>query len=348
MKNRVFKSLCIISSVLCLTLFTGMTNLKAASSPKSPPVSKPILKFDSLGNFKIVQFTDIQDGPNTDPRTLALMNKVLDNENPNLVVLTGDNIDGKCKTIEDVKTAITNIAQPMETRRIPWAIVFGNHDDEHGKMTKEQMMNFYMSFSCNVSQVGYKTNNRIGNYNLLVQGSTTTTPAFNIYMLDSGEYSIFSGYDYITTTQINWYNSTASGLKTKYKKTIPAFMFFHIPLPEYYTAYKTGLIDGVRLEAENSPRTNTGMFNTIVKNGDVKGVFVGHDHINTYTAALNGIRLGYAGNVGYATYGSASLARGARVFEINEADPSAFKTRMTFDSNVVLGQVAATKASLKK
>lgn len=261
------------------------------------------------------------------------MNKVLEKEKPNFVVLTGDNIDNKCKTTDDVKLAITNIAQPMEARKIPWAIVFGNHDDEHGVMTKEQMMNFYMSFSCNVSQIGYKTSGRIGNYNLLVQGSTTSTPAFNLYLLDSGKYSLF-GYDSITSTQISWYKSTASNLKKQYRRTIPALMFFHIPLPEFSTAYKTGYIDGVRLETENSPLTNTGMFNAITTTGDVKGVFVGHDHVNTYTAALTGIRLGYAGNAGYATYGDYRLQRGARVFEITEANPSDFTTRMIFAGEV--------------
>lgn len=68
------------------------------------------------------------------------MNRILDKEKPNLVVLTGDNIDGKCKTAEDVKKAITNITEPMESRKIPWAVVFGNHDDEHSMMNKEQMM----------------------------------------------------------------------------------------------------------------------------------------------------------------------------------------------------------------
>src|SRR5471030_94336 len=114
------------------------------------------IKFDFNGNFKIVQFTDLHEGPNRD-KTIDLMNKILEYEKPNMVVLTGDNIDGKCKTIEDVKNAIKHIADPMENRKIPWAIVFGNHDDEHNMMTKEEMMKFYMTFKYNVSQIGYKT-----------------------------------------------------------------------------------------------------------------------------------------------------------------------------------------------
>jgi len=132
------------------------------------------LKFDDKGNFKIVQFTDLHEGPNKD-KSIDLMNKILEYEKPSLVVLTGDIIDGKCKTVDDVKKAISYIAQPMEIRSIPWAIVFGNHDDEHGKMTKEEMMKFYMAFEHNCSEIGHKTFDRIGNYNLLIESLKDNT-----------------------------------------------------------------------------------------------------------------------------------------------------------------------------
>lgn len=300
----------------------------------SPP--KHTLKFDILGKFKIVQFADIQEGPDTDPRTLELMNRILDKENPNLVVLTGDNIDGKCKTVEDVKKAISNIARPMEMRSIPWAIVFGNHDDDHLAMSKEEMMNFYMTFNYNVSQIGFKTGTRIGNYNLLVQGTSSQAPEFNIYLLDSGKYTSSGTYDSITCAEICWYKTIAKELKKHYKKVIPAVMFFHIPLQEFYTAYQTGYVDGLRLEPEGAPLINTGLFSTIVTTGDVKGIFVGHDHCNTYTAVLDGVSLGYAGSAGYATYGDSKLQRGARVFEINQSNPSVINTHMIFSGDVGL------------
>ena len=81
------------------------------------------LKFDANGNFKIVQFTDIHEGPDRD-KSIDLMNKILKYEKPNMVVLTGDNIDGKCKTLADVRNAINYIAEPMETRKIPWCYCF--------------------------------------------------------------------------------------------------------------------------------------------------------------------------------------------------------------------------------
>ncbi|EKQ53440.1 MULTISPECIES: metallophosphoesterase family protein [unclassified Clostridium] len=288
---------------------------------------KPNLKFDANGSFKIVQFTDLHEGPDRD-KGIELMNKILKYERPNLVVLTGDNIDGKCKSVDDIKKAINNIARPMEIRNIPWAIVFGNHDDEHKVMTKKEMMQLYMTYEHNISQIGYKTFKRIGNYNLLIKSSKDNIPKFNIFMMDSGKYAPFfiGGYDWIKFTQICWYERTVLKLKRRYKKVIPSLMFFHIPLKKYKEARESGLIDGQRLEDECCAKVNLRLFEKLVKMGDVKGVFVGHDHLNSYSSELKGIKLGYAGYTGYGGYGQDNVPRGARVFLINESNPANFKT----------------------
>lgn len=285
------------------------------------------LKFDANGNFKIVQFTDIHEGPDKD-KSINLMNKILEYEKPNMVVLTGDIIDGKCQTADDVKKAIYHISEPMEIRNIPWAIVFGNHDDEHNMMNKEDMMKLYMTFPNNISQIGYKTFDRIGNYNLLIESSKDNTPKFNIYMMDSGKYapSSIGGYAWIKLTQIWWYRRTALKLKQKYKNIIPALMFFHIPLKRFKKAWDNGVIDGERFEDESCAKINLCIFDKLVRTGDVRGIFVGHDHLNSYCAELKGIRLGYAGYTGYGGYGKDNVPRGARVFLINESNPVSFKT----------------------
>jgi predicted MPP superfamily phosphohydrolase len=324
MKNKYLKTL--IFTIIELFIISSMQ----FNSARALDSNKINLRFNSSGYFKIVQFADIQDGPNTDERTLNLMNKILDSEHPNLVVLSGDNTDGKCKSAGDIKKAISNIAEPMESRKIPWAVVFGNHDDEHGIMNKEEMMNYYMSFKYNISEIGYKTEDRIGNYNLLIYDSKEDIPQSNIYLLDSGKYSDLSSgdYAYINLNQIAWYKNTSKTLKQKYNRLIPSLMFFHIPLPEFYKAWKTGFIDGERLESESCPKINSKLFDALVKNGDVKGIFVGHDHINSYCASLKGIRLGYARSAGYGTYGKKDVPRGSRVFLIKENDPASFKTWM--------------------
>lgn len=50
------------------------------------------LRFDRAGHFTIVQFNDTQDDEKIDRRTVELIEKVLDCEQPDLVVLNGANI----------------------------------------------------------------------------------------------------------------------------------------------------------------------------------------------------------------------------------------------------------------
>ncbi|MCM8710225.1 hypothetical protein M2651_04185 [Clostridium sp. SYSU_GA19001] len=110
-------------------------------------------------------------------------------------------------------------------------------------------------------------------------------------------------------------------------------MFFHIPLPEWKKAWDSGNAVGERNEEESAPKVNSGLFNEVLKSGDVKGIFVGHDHTNDYIGELNGIKLGYSRNIGYGTYGKNGFSRGARVFLINEANPSRFNTWMRLESD---------------
>lgn len=296
------------------------------------------LKFDANGKFKIVQFTDMHEGPEPD-KTIVLMNKIIKYEKPNLVVLTGDIIDGKCKTVDDVKKAINHISEPMENKKIPWAIVFGNHDDEHKVMNKEEMMKLYTNYEHNISEIGYKTFDRIGNYNLIVMGSKGNTPKFNIYMIDSGTYApaFIGGYGWIKLTQICWYKRTALKLKQENNRLIPALMFFHIPLKIFKKAWKIGLINGERFEEECTAKINLGLFNTLIKVGDVKGVFVGHDHLNNYCALFKNIILGYAGYTGYGGYGQDNVPRGARIFLIDETNPANFTTWTRREGDKELG-----------
>src|SRR5699024_5789577 len=73
-----------------------------------------------------------------------------------------------------------------------------------------------------------------------------------------------------------------------------------------------------------SPRCCTAvMLPSMMHRGDVKGLFVGHDHVNTYAGDYYGIQLGYAPSTGFGTYGLGGAEehhlRGARVFRLDES-----------------------------
>jgi hypothetical protein len=109
---------------------------------------RPTLRFRDDGTFKIVQFADAhvttgntsacknldvrqEQWPCNDANTTALLDAMLDAEDPDLVVFTGDNIFGPDLGGVGVEAALQRAFAPVIERGVPWAAVFGNHDSEN-------------------------------------------------------------------------------------------------------------------------------------------------------------------------------------------------------------------------
>src|SRR5262245_55030760 len=100
---------------------------------------RPHLRFRRDGSFTIVQLTDVHwsTGRGADLKTRQLVETVLEAERPDLVVLTGDIVSGD--SAPDPRTAYAEMAALVEARGVPWAAVFGNHDDE-GAATRRDLL----------------------------------------------------------------------------------------------------------------------------------------------------------------------------------------------------------------
>ena len=308
------------------------------------------LKFKEDGTFKIIQFTDTQDNQNTDPRTIELISTVCDDQQPDLVVFTGDNVRSGPLTELDVLTAIDNIVAPVDSREIPWFVTFGNHDEDHTALTgmaEPNQLAYYMTYAYNVNQAGPADISGTGNMHMFIMDSAGETPVFNLWGLDSNRYKPSSingqstdGYlswDIIQFDQIEWYVSESKKIELAFGQKVPSFMFFHIPLYEFAAMWQDPVkhnVVGERNESECPGYFNSGLFATMIQRGDVRGVFVGHDHVNNYIGNYFGIYLGYAANAGFGTYGldgdQKDRLRGARVFILNENDIDNFETYMVY------------------
>jgi hypothetical protein len=282
----------------------------------------PMLRFRADGRFRIVQFTDTHfcDGSDLDRRTASLMGRVLDAERPDLVVLTGDVLDGA--RAADAAAAWGDAVAPITARGLPWAAVFGNHDDEGGA-TRETQLAIQRSHRKCLTRRGPRSLPGVGNYVLRVAGSRDhSRAAAHLYLLDSHTYAPDGAgtYAWITHEQVAWYWRAAARRKAGGGEPLPALAFFHIPLPEYATAWEQGPRRGSRHEPVCGPVVNSGFFSALHERCEVLGVFVGHDHVNDFDAELLGIRLCYGRATGYNTYGRRGFPRGARVIEIFEGE----------------------------
>ncbi|KAF9026073.1 Metallo-dependent phosphatase-like protein [Rhodocollybia butyracea] len=261
--------------------------------PKAPP-----LHFSRDGKFKILQIADLHysvsvgrcrdirpnsalytncdapDGPGSDNLSSTLLAHMLDVEKPDLVVFTGDQLNGQ-ETSWDPKSVLAKFAKEVWGRGIPWAAIFGNHDSEDG-LGREDQMTLLEAMPYSLSQRGPKDVHGVGNYVLAVRSADPSmTHLLTLYFLDSGDYSkgfynfwgMFTptAYDWIRQDQIDWFLRESSKIQMIERPFTPdgakdissihwsrqtdqltpqtrrlarpnALAFFHMPLPEAYNA----------------------------------------------------------------------------------------------------------------
>ena len=308
------------------------------------------LRFHRDGTFRILMLTDLHGGYYASEKLIAGIDALLEHEHPDLVLFGGDISVGKCYdngicTPEALRAYLERMLEPLHRRGIPWAHVFGNHDREAG-MSNEEMLPVYESFPLCLSVAGPQEVRGICNYVLPVWSSKIDRDrraAYNIFALDSNQY--YTGYlkqfglpaDTLTRLehpvcsgndaampmfdQVMWYYNTSQRMERENGAKIPAVMFMHIPTPEHYhcsvNPEQTNLV-GCSRESVGCSEQNTGLFMACLQRGDVKGIFCGHDHLNTFHAEYCGITLGYAGSIGYDMSTHDEL-RGGRIIDLDES-----------------------------
>jgi DNA repair exonuclease SbcCD nuclease subunit len=190
------------------------------------------LHFSPTGHFKIMQIADLHFSvgrgqcrdTNLDPcsrsdnLTLSLVGKALDAEKPDLVVFTGDQLNGQ-KTSWDARSILAKFAKSVTDRGIPWAVVFGNHDDEDGGGRAEQVK-MMQTLPYSLVERGPSDVHGVGNYVLKVRSADNSkAQLLTLYFLDSGAYAKgyfdwFGGhssdYDYIRSSQTDWFLQESS------------------------------------------------------------------------------------------------------------------------------------------
>lgn len=296
------------------------------------------LKFNASHKLKIVQFTDVHWKPGNPESAAAskCMNAVLDAEKPDFVVYTGDIAFDK-----PAFEALDSAFAPVIRRGIPFAYTFGNHDDEQDR-TRQEILNYVMKKQGCLTTTA-KGVSGMANFNLPVKSADGRRDAAVIYVFDSNSYSSvkeIKGYDWVKPDQIDWYRQqSAAYTNANGGNPLPSIVFQHIPVPEYnYAAQdEEARLIGKRFEEACAPHINTGEFAAMRLNGDVMAMFVGHDHINNYSALYHGILLSYGQYTGGRTV-YCPQRNGARVIELTE-DSRTFKTWLRMADGEVKDQI---------
>lgn len=303
--NRFFLTLCAVLNV-CM-----------AWGQQTP------LRFNKDGKFKIVQLTDIHykyDDQANSQVGIDCINKVLDAENPDCVIITGDGVVSN----ESFK-GWDIVLDLCISRNIPYAVVFGNHDDEYDH-TRQELYDYIAKKKGSLMPQGL-VQPLAADYVLTVKSAKDKNKdAALLYCIDSHSYTqvhSVPGYDWIKFDQIAWYRNQSKAFTEKNGGTpLPALAFFHIATPEFKDALMEdkNRVFGCKGEMVCCPTTNSGFFTSVKECGDVMGIFVGHDHDNDYAVAYKEVLLAYGRYSGGNTVYNDLNPNGARVIILKEGE----------------------------
>ena len=228
---------------------------------------------------------------------------------PDLILLTGDIVYGK---FDDEGTSFTALVEFMETLEIPWAPVFGNHDNESAKGVDWQCEQFENAKNCLFMQ---RTLTGNGNYSVGIAQGGYITRAF--YMLDtngcqSPSNATRANTHFTTSTglggdQIEWYTKSI----TELKKSVPGAKIsfgYHIPQYAFKDAYRKYGYNGAKefIDIDAHPDKVEGDFgliyggmgewdsgnkltNAMIALG-ADSFFVGHEHAVSASVVHEGVR----------------------------------------------------------
>ncbi|KAK9476306.1 Metallo-dependent phosphatase-like protein [Lipomyces japonicus] len=279
------------------SLFHPRLTIRLGSAQKLPSTQ---LRMNTHGKFKIIQVADLHFStgvgecvdawpPETaqdcraDPQTIAFINRVLDDEKPDFAVLTGDQVFGDAAP--DAQSAFLKSVAPFIDRKIPFAVTFGNHDDE-GDLSRENLMAIATSLPYSLARSGPEFAKGVGNYVLSVLAPRNDHTAMTLYFLDTHKYSPnpkkFPGYNWLDPSQLDFMAASyqqLAPLRKQYSHVHMSMAFFHIPLTEYRNQ-SNPIVGGYR-EPSTAPKFNTGARSLLSELG-VSVVSTGHDHVNDF------------------------------------------------------------------
>ena len=313
-----FKYVVVILMLLATACVMIISGLKDVPVPRVEPREYPPLMFDENGEFTVLHLTDFHEYmliegknfaditlvDNLKPRLTQFIEACLEEVKPDLVVLGGDNIFGLSAVAEFMDTPISiktyrAIAELFEEHEQYWTLTFGNHDSE-SVLDKIDYLNEVVKydyfiggtedekyFSAKVFPTDTVIGNSyadyyVGNYSIPVYDETGTQIAYNIFVLDSGSYTLTPPADVpylsITREQTDWYLSESKKLEQESGHIVPAVMFSHIPFAEMEDAYNAGNYLGGEEAGWMLSTIPSPIYDAILARGDVKGVFFGHMH----------------------------------------------------------------------
>lgn len=238
-------------------------------------------------------------------QTESTARRLVETVKPDLITVTGDQV-----CADSSYMAVRRFTDLMESFGVPWAPVFGNHDDE-GNCDGNYLCDIMMSSPhCLMKKgdpaMGY------GNYVISIveeNGTAAPTVCEALVMMDSH-------HSQPNEIQQQWLKWVGNGINRLCNNQADISVWMHVPLPEYQYA-RDQYYDEVKhtwasecqgygeihekiccqRDAEGNP-VQMGFYDVCKELGTVSNIICGHEHMNDFSVMYDGIRITYTMKIG--------------------------------------------------
>lgn len=292
--------------------------------------------------FKVLNFADAHicsDELNPEHRNYKMIRKtifeLMERVKPDLVTFSGD------QAWRESPSSYEYLASMMDGFNTPYAVVFGNHDQEGSLDSTVQVLK---SHPLCIYEDGPSEHGR-GNY--LIGIYKNDKPIHALVMLDSHDHEKCKndkGEDVwswarLLPNQLEWYKEQIKDLKAQ--GFAQSSIIMHIPTYSYNLAFNSAFAGeksnaislaesynpdlwnegykdsfGVKYEGICSFFKDEGSLDAIVEAGHTRDILVGHDHVNCFSVKYRGVRHTFSLKLGAGAYHNKSL-NGGTVIEID-------------------------------
>ena len=291
-----------------------------------------ILKKNQNEYFVILNLTDTQltnaewdEGCEKRKILEYTVSKLINEIDPDLITVTGD----LAWAGHDV--AYDSLAELLDSYNIPWAPVWGNHDNQGGAEKIDELADRYLKHPLCIYEKG---DTKLGNGNYVVAIEENGKIVEGIIMIDSHDRMPYTAEDGTTSNkwakllpeQLVWYKEQIEALKMLGCNETTVMM--HIPIYAYRNAWASAAnpnIDpksvtpdtctdpnnwndgykdsyGVKYEGVGSYPAEDGVLDVIREMNSTKYIISGHEHVNNYMINYKGVKLIYSLKTGAGCY----------------------------------------------